>query len=186
MCFDETPEGWADMFTNNLHPIFYLAQAVAPGMKAREYGRIISFSMANADKMEAQPMVTAHYIAKAGILILTRTPGETVGPARDYGQCDFAGFYRFGECAAGRAGWDGEKSSGRVHRRREGYRLGRDVFVIRRGPVRNGHEYSRQRRVGPVTGSPAIPARTRPRNIARSGDGLREARPPRATPPPST
>ncbi len=78
--FDETPEGWADMFTNNLHPIFYLAQAVAPGMKAREYGRIISFSMANADKMEAQPMVTAHYIAKAGILILTRTLAKLLAP----------------------------------------------------------------------------------------------------------
>ena len=71
--FNETPEGWDEMFTNNLHPIFYLAQAVAPGMKLRKHGRIISFGMANADKMEAQPMVTAHYIAKAGILILTRT-----------------------------------------------------------------------------------------------------------------
>ena len=69
----ETPEGWDEMFSNNLHPIFYLAQAVAEGMKNRKYGRIISFSMANADKMEAQPFVTAHYIAKAGVLILTRT-----------------------------------------------------------------------------------------------------------------
>lgn len=78
--FDETPEGWADMFTNNLHPVLYLAQAVAPGMKARKYGRIISFSMANADKMEAQPMITAHYIAKAGILILTRTLAKLLAP----------------------------------------------------------------------------------------------------------
>ena len=71
--FEETSDGWSEMFTNNLHPIFYLAKAVAPGMKARQSGRIISFSMANADKMEAQPHVTAHYIAKAGVLILTRT-----------------------------------------------------------------------------------------------------------------
>ena len=78
--FDETPEGWADMFTNNLHPVLYLAQAVAPGMKARKHGRIISFSMANADKMEAQPMITAHYIAKAGILILTRTLAKLLAP----------------------------------------------------------------------------------------------------------
>lgn len=42
-------------------------------MKTRKYGRIVSFGMANADKMEAQPYVTAHYIAKAGVLILTRT-----------------------------------------------------------------------------------------------------------------
>ena len=78
--FNETPEGWDEMFTNNLHPIFYLAQAVTPGMKLRKYGRIISFGMANADKMEAQPMVTAHYIAKAGILILTRTLAKMLAP----------------------------------------------------------------------------------------------------------
>lgn len=76
--FEETPKGWDDTFTNNLHPVFYLGQAVAPGMKTRKYGRIISFSMANADKMEAQPMVTAHYIAKVGILVLTRTLAKTL------------------------------------------------------------------------------------------------------------
>jgi 3-oxoacyl-[acyl-carrier protein] reductase len=78
--FDETVEGWNDMFDGNLHPIFYLAQAVAPGMKARKAGRIISFSMANADQMEAQPDVTAHYIAKAGVLILTRTLAKLLAP----------------------------------------------------------------------------------------------------------
>ncbi|MCA9475496.1 MAG: SDR family oxidoreductase, partial [Nitrospira sp.] len=71
--FEETPEGWADMMRNNLDSIFFLAKAVVPGMKTRKYGRIVSFGMANADKMEAQPYVTAHYIAKAGVLILTRT-----------------------------------------------------------------------------------------------------------------
>lgn len=78
--FDETVEGWNDMFKGNLHPIFYLAQAVALGMKARKAGRIISFSMANADQMEAQPDVTAHYIAKAGVLILTRTLAKLLAP----------------------------------------------------------------------------------------------------------
>ena len=78
--FDETVDGWNDMFDGNLHPIFYLAQAVAPGMKARKSGRIISFSMANADQMEAQPDVTAHYIAKAGVLILTRTLAKLLAP----------------------------------------------------------------------------------------------------------
>ena len=77
---DETIDGWNDMFDGNLHPIFYLAQAVAPGMKARKAGRIISFSMANADQMEAQPDVTAHYIAKAGVLILTRTLAKLLAP----------------------------------------------------------------------------------------------------------
>lgn len=78
--FEETPAGWLEMFNNNLHPIFYLAQAAVPGMKARQYGRIISFSMANADQMIAQPDITAHYIAKAGVLILTRTLARLLAP----------------------------------------------------------------------------------------------------------
>lgn len=78
--FDETVEGWNEMFDGNLHPIFYLAQAVAPGMKTRNAGRIINFSMANADQMEAQPDVTGHYIAKAGVLILTRTLAKLLAP----------------------------------------------------------------------------------------------------------
>ncbi|MCS6287971.1 MAG: SDR family oxidoreductase [Nitrospira sp.] len=78
--FDETPAGWRDMFEGNLHPIFYLGQAVAPGMKARKQGRIINFSMANADQMVAQPEVTGHYIAKAGVLILTRTLAKLLAP----------------------------------------------------------------------------------------------------------
>jgi 3-oxoacyl-[acyl-carrier protein] reductase len=77
---EETADGWNEMFANNLHPIFYLAQVVAPGMKSRRYGRIISFSMANADQMVAQPDVTAHYIAKAGVLILTRTLAKLLAP----------------------------------------------------------------------------------------------------------
>jgi 3-oxoacyl-[acyl-carrier protein] reductase len=77
---EETVEGWNDMFDGNLHPIFYLAQAAAPGMKARKAGRIISFSMANADQMISQPDVTAHYIAKAGVLILTRTLAKLLAP----------------------------------------------------------------------------------------------------------
>jgi 3-oxoacyl-[acyl-carrier protein] reductase len=78
--FDETVEGWKEMFDGNLHPIFYLAQATAPGMKARRAGRIINFSMANADQMIAQPDVTGHYIAKAGVLILTRTLAKLLAP----------------------------------------------------------------------------------------------------------
>jgi 3-oxoacyl-[acyl-carrier protein] reductase len=77
---EETVDGWNEMFDGNLHPIFYLAQAVAPGMKARKAGRIISFSMANADQMISQPDVTAHYIAKAGVLILTRTLAKLLAP----------------------------------------------------------------------------------------------------------
>jgi len=76
----ETNDGWHSMFDNNLHPVFYLTQAVIPIMKAQQWGRIVSFSMANADQMIAQPDITAHYIAKTGILILTRTLAKLLAP----------------------------------------------------------------------------------------------------------
>lgn len=77
---EESLEGWHEMFDNNLHPVFYLSRLVAPYMTAQGWGRIVNFSMANADRMVAQPFVTAHYIAKSAILILTRTLAKALGP----------------------------------------------------------------------------------------------------------
>jgi len=71
--FQETPAGWRDMFANNLDSLFYMARAVAPGMIEAKWGRIVAFSMANADRLQAQPMVTAYYLAKVGVLGLVRT-----------------------------------------------------------------------------------------------------------------
>lgn len=78
---EETNEGWHSMFDNNLHPIFYLSRAVIPLMQQRRWGRIVCFSMANADQMVAQPQLTAHYIAKVGLLVFTRSLARLV--ARD-------------------------------------------------------------------------------------------------------
>ena len=69
----ETDDGWLSMFDNNLHPVFYLTQAVIPIMKQQQWGRIVSFSMANAEQLIAQPQLTAHYIAKVGLLALSRS-----------------------------------------------------------------------------------------------------------------
>jgi len=69
----ETPEGWRAMFDNNLDSLFYLARLVAKPMMEKKWGRILAFSMANADRLAAQPQVTAHYLAKAGVLGLVRT-----------------------------------------------------------------------------------------------------------------
>lgn len=78
--FQETPEGWRDMFANNLDSLFYMARAVAPAMIEARWGRIVAFSMANADRLLAQPMVTAHYLAKAGVLGLVRTLAKVLAP----------------------------------------------------------------------------------------------------------
>ena len=77
---EETNEGWHSMFDNNLHPVFYLAQAVIPIMKEHKWGRIVSFSMANAEQLIAQPQLTAHYITKVGLLALSRSFAESSRP----------------------------------------------------------------------------------------------------------
>jgi len=71
--FSETPEGWREMFANNLDCLFYLSRLVAPIMIGQKWGRIIAFSMSNADRLVAQPQLTAHYLAKVGVLGLVRT-----------------------------------------------------------------------------------------------------------------
>jgi 3-oxoacyl-[acyl-carrier protein] reductase len=93
---EETVEGWLEMFDNNLHPVFYLSRAVAPGMKQRGWGRIINFSMANADQLVAQPQVTAHYIAKSGILVLTRSLAKLLASSVVTVNCISPGFINSG------------------------------------------------------------------------------------------
>ena len=73
-------EGWQAMFNNNLHPVFYLSRLVAKGMIERKWGRIISFGMAKADQLVSQPQITAHSIAKMGVLALTRSLAKVLGP----------------------------------------------------------------------------------------------------------
>lgn len=77
---EETVSGWRSMFDNNLHPLFYLSHAIAPGMIERKWGRIVCFSMANADQLIAQPQLTAHYIAKVGLLVLARSLARVLAP----------------------------------------------------------------------------------------------------------
>ena len=77
---EETNEGWHSMFDNNLHPVFYLSKAVIPIMKERKWGRIICFSMANAEQLIAQPQLMAHYITKVGLLVLARSLARLVAP----------------------------------------------------------------------------------------------------------
>lgn len=78
--FQETPEGWRDMFAGNLDSLFYMARAAAPAMIEARWGRIVAFSIANADRLLAQPMVTAHYLAKVGVLGLVRTLAKMLAP----------------------------------------------------------------------------------------------------------
>lgn len=77
---EETPERWRETFRQNLDPLLFLAQAAAPGMQARRWGRILGLGLATADRLSAQPNVTAYFIAKAGLLVLVRSLAEVLAP----------------------------------------------------------------------------------------------------------
>ena len=88
----ETNEGWHSMFDNNLHPVFYLSQAVIPVMREQQWGRIVCFSMANAEQLIAQPQLTAHYISKVSLLALARSFARLVAPYGITMNCVAPGF----------------------------------------------------------------------------------------------
>lgn len=98
---EETDEGWHAMFDNNLHPVFYLARAVIPIMKQRKWGRIVSFSMANAEQLIAQPQLTAHYIAKVGLLALSRSFARLIAADGITMNCVSPGFIDSGSAPPG-------------------------------------------------------------------------------------
>jgi 3-oxoacyl-[acyl-carrier protein] reductase len=89
---EESVEGWQSMFDNNLHAVFYLSRVAAPGMIERKWGRIINFGLVNADQHVGQPYITAHYIAKAGVLILTRSLAKLLAPHGITVNCISPGF----------------------------------------------------------------------------------------------
>lgn len=76
---EETPEAWRGMFAHNLDPVLFLAQAALPQMQARGFGRIVTFSIANAERLQANPFIAGHYIAKIGVLVLTRSLAKLAG-----------------------------------------------------------------------------------------------------------
>jgi 3-oxoacyl-[acyl-carrier protein] reductase len=70
---DEGEDDWRQAFDDNLHSAFHLCRAAGSAMAARGFGRIITFGLAGASALGAQPMITAHSIAKAGLLALSRS-----------------------------------------------------------------------------------------------------------------
>jgi 3-oxoacyl-[acyl-carrier protein] reductase len=97
----ETTEGWHSMFDNNLHPVFYLTQAVLPIMKEQKWGRIVSFSMANAEQLIAQPQLTAHYLSKVALLALSRSFAKLIAQDGITMNCVSPGFIDSGSAPEG-------------------------------------------------------------------------------------
>jgi 3-oxoacyl-[acyl-carrier protein] reductase len=97
----ESNEGWHSMFDNNLHSVFYLTQRVIPIMREQKWGRIVSFSMANAEQLIAQPQLTAHYISKVGLLALSRSFAKLIAADGITMNCVAPGFIDSGSAPEG-------------------------------------------------------------------------------------
>lgn len=70
---EEDDEAWRRAFDDNLHSAFQLCRAAGEAMARRGQGRIITFGLAGAARLAASPRITAHALAKAGLLGLTRS-----------------------------------------------------------------------------------------------------------------
>ena len=74
-----TPDAWQTIFDVNVTGAFYCAQAVAPGMKAAGYGRIVNIS-SGAGLGISLTGIQAYASAKAAQIGLTRQLAHELGP----------------------------------------------------------------------------------------------------------
>jgi 3-oxoacyl-[acyl-carrier protein] reductase len=64
---------WDYILHSNLMSALYCLKAVLPGMRKREWGRIINLGYSRAEQLVAFSKITPYAIAKTGLLILTRS-----------------------------------------------------------------------------------------------------------------
>lgn len=76
---DVTPAQWQAIYDVNVTGAFYLSQAVAPGMKAARFGRIINIS-SGAGLGVSLTGIQAYASAKAAQIGLTRQLAHELGP----------------------------------------------------------------------------------------------------------
>lgn len=67
-----TVNAWRDVFETNLEATLFLSQLVLPIMRTQQHGRIINFGAVSADRMIVRPNTTPYYIAKTGVIMLTK------------------------------------------------------------------------------------------------------------------
>lgn len=88
-----TARDWQEIFDVNLSGTFYMAQAVAPVMKAQGRGRIVNIS-SGAGRTISLTGIQAYASAKAGQIGLTRQLAHELGPFGITVNCVAPGFIR--------------------------------------------------------------------------------------------
>jgi 3-oxoacyl-[acyl-carrier protein] reductase len=73
-----TAKDWQFVLRSNLESAFFCLKAVLPGMKRRNWGRIINIGYSRAEQLVAFSSITPYAIAKTGLLILTRSVAASV------------------------------------------------------------------------------------------------------------
>lgn len=68
------PDEWRRIIDINLNGAFYVNRTVVPGMKARNYGRIVN--IASIAGKEGNPTASAYSAAKAGVIGMTKSLGK--------------------------------------------------------------------------------------------------------------
>lgn len=68
------PAEWRRVIDINLNGTFYVNRVVVPGMKARNYGRIVN--IASIAGKEGNPTASAYAAAKAGVIGMTKSLGK--------------------------------------------------------------------------------------------------------------
>lgn len=68
-----TPREFSDVLESNLMTAVLCTAEVLPSMRKARFGRIINMGCAGCDRMVTPPRTTPYYIAKTGLLMLTRS-----------------------------------------------------------------------------------------------------------------
>ncbi|MBW1769514.1 MAG: SDR family oxidoreductase [Deltaproteobacteria bacterium] len=64
---------WEDTLHSNLFSALFCMKFALPGMRKRQWGRIINLGYSRVEQLSAFPTITPYAVAKSGLLILTRT-----------------------------------------------------------------------------------------------------------------
>ena len=77
---EQDPASWRAAFDDNLHSALFLSQALVPAMQRRGWGRLVFFTLVNGEQASPPPMISAHYLAKHSLLLLTRSLAKQLAP----------------------------------------------------------------------------------------------------------